>query len=498
MAGPANLKAHAAAFWPKIVQSFCWIAAGKFLSQLGSWAITIWVARLVSPGDYGLMALAALFVAFGSLVNELGLGAAIVRSPHVDATLLRKALGAILALNSLLCCALMVLAPLAARAFQTPALAPLVRLMALHFVAAGLAAVPQSVMERDLDFRRLALVELAANLAGAGVSLALALAGHGVWALALGALSLTWVRAGALLVVVPLPGPPILSLRGMDSVLRFGGLLSVERILWYLYSQADVIIAGRMLGAEALGLYTLGKHLASLPSQKLSPILNQILLPAFARIQRDSAKIGSSLRQGLGAVSIAAWPVFVGIAAVSPELVTTLLGDTWAPAVLPMQIYGAVIPFGMLSSVVLSALKGIGRVDLSLGNVAVACVLMPTAFLVGSHWGLLGLGLAWAAAYPIYCAVTLLRSSRALGTRAATLAAEIWRPLAASGLMLAAVLVLRAELERALPAGPIRLAVLVLAGAGVYAGTMLLIARRALGEARAMARSVRGAGLGET
>jgi len=472
----------------RVLDSLFWLSAARVAGQFINWLVTIWVIRILSPEDYGLMAMAMVFISAFSLLHEFGLGPALTRSPNLDEMALRKAFGIVLVSNALLFWVLLLGAPLVAWFYGSEELTPLVRLLAMQFIGMSFAVVPRSLMEGRLEFRKVAFGDLIANLSGTLVTLILALHGYGVWALTVGVVTISFLRAGIFNLLCPCPGLPIFSLRGMHEFLKFGGAITLERILWFIYHQADVLIAGKLLGKEALGFYAVGKSIAALPSDKLSPIIQQIALPAFARIQSDRDRVGNSLIACVNALGVFACPVFFGICAVGLDLMTTLLGEKWAPAALPLKTYSLILPLGMISGLLLSALKAIGRADVSLKNVAFGSLLMTTAFMVGSRWDLTGLSLAWVVAYPLYFLITLIRSSPVLGTTPSVLAAKVSRPMAASVVMLVSVFILGRMIGEALPHGPARLTVLALIGASVYGAGMLTFGHKSLTDAVALIR----------
>jgi O-antigen/teichoic acid export membrane protein len=474
---------NAVSLHSRALDALYWVAGGRFAGQLVAWLVTIWVIRILAPADYGLMAMAMVFIAACALVDEFGLGAMITRAPALDEISVRKAFGIVLTINAALCGAFLAGAPAVAWFYGSDAVIPLVRLLALQFLGSALAVIPRALMERRLQFRRLASAELIVTLLGSFATLALALHGYGVWSLAAGTLAMTLGRAVLFNVLCPCPRRPLLSLRGMREFLAFGGTVSLERIVWYLYSQADVLIAAKLLGAHALGFYVVGKQLASLPAQKVFPIIQQVTFPVFARLQAEPGRVSRGLLQGVNAVSVFGCPIVFGMAALGEDLIVVILGPSWAPAALPLQTYGLIVPLGMISGMILSALKAVGRPELSLRNVASGAVFMALAFVVGSRWGLVGLSVAWVVAYPLYFLATVVRSAPALGSSAAAVVARIVRPLAAGAFMLAVVAALRASAADALGDGPGRLAALIVVGALGYGAAMAMLGRGALVEA---------------
>ena len=416
----------------QVIAGLAWLTAAKVLAQVASWAITIVVVRLLSPADYGLMAMGMLFVGFVALTSELGLGPAIVQVAEIDDTRLRRTFALIILVNGALFLLVYAIAPLIARVFDEPRLVPIVRVLAIQFVLAAFYIIPEALLERRLDFKRRSLVDLSSALLGSAATVALAVAGFGVWALVWGSLVLTLCRAVGSNIVSPFLRWPDFSPRGMRSLMLFGGQLTLSRILWYFYSQADVFIAGKLLGKELLGYYSIAMHLASLPVQRLSSIVNQVAFPAFARMQNEPEAFAASLLKAVRLMSFLAFPVLWGISCVAMELTDILLGSKWHSAALPLQILALIMPVSMVSNFLQTALQGLGRGDLLLKNLFLGLLIMPAAFWIGVQWGIVGLSLTWVAAFPLVFWGILLNSASALRLAIRDLLAAMLRPAAAS------------------------------------------------------------------
>lgn len=470
-------------FRSRVLDSVYWLTWSRLTAQFITWLITIWVIRILSPADYGLMAMATVFISAGALIDELGLGSMITRATEIDETSLRKVFGIVLAINVALCVSLLLGARAVAVFYGSTDVTPLVQVLSFQFLASALVVVPRALMERALEFRKLASAELIVSLLGCASTLLLAVNGYGVWSLVIGNLVMTFARAGILTLLRPFLRLPLFSLRGMRDFVAFGGTVSLERVLWYLYSQADILIAGKLLGGQALGFYVVGKQFASLPSQKMSPIIQQVTFPAVARIQHDRARVGRSLLLGVNTISVFFCPILFGMAALGEDLILVVLGSQWAPASLLLTTYGLIVPLGMVSSIILSALKAVGRPDLSVKNVTLGSALMIVAFTLGSRAGLAGLSIAWLAAYPVYFLATVVRSAPTLGTTARALLSRIGRPLVASAIMLVLVAALRPPVEGMLAHEAARLGVLIAIGVIVYGASMAAFGRSSLVEA---------------
>jgi len=208
----------------------------------------------------------------------------------------------------------------------------------------------------------------------------LALDGRGVWALVSGSLFMAVVRVLMLQGFARVWYRPRFGIAGVGAAARFGGFITVDRLLTYIYSQGDALIIGKLLGDAILGFYSVGMHLASLPMQKLAALLNEIGFSAFSRLQSEPEELPRQFLKAVRVLALLAFPVFFGISSVAPEIVEIFLGDKWAGAVLPIQVLSLVVPVRFLNLVLPSSLYGIGRAGVSAANSAVACVIMPVAF----------------------------------------------------------------------------------------------------------------------
>ena len=233
---------------------------------------------------------------------------------------------------------------------------------------------------------------------GGLVTLGLAIIGYGVWSLVIGNFGMAVVRVVMLNLMVRYWCPPKFSMTGIRELVKFASFVTMDRILWYFYSIADVIIIGKVLGNELLGVYSVAKDLARLPMRKVPVILNEVGFAAFSRIQNDKALVSANLKKAARLLGFVAFPVFFGISSVAPELVDVLLGEKWALVLVPLQLLSLVLPLQMLGIVITPALLGIGRPDIGLGNVAIGCIIMPVSFLIGIQWGLVGVSVAWLVA----------------------------------------------------------------------------------------------------
>ena len=472
-------------FRQKVVSGLFWTGTARLLSQLVTWAMTMVVIRLLAPADYGLIAMATVFVGFVALLSEAGLGAALVQAPHVDSRGLRGIFAAVLVVDIALFAMHYLAAPLAAWFFDEDRLTLLVRVLGLHLLVSAFAVIPQAMLARALDFKRPSIIGLVANTCGSLVTLTLAFAGHGLWSIVVGNLVAQLVNTISLNVAAPFVVWPDFSLGGARGLIGFGGQFTASRLLWFFYSQADIFIAGKVLGKEALGFYSVALDLASSPTQRISAVLNTVAFPAFAHAQADSPAVRQHVQTAVRMLSLVVFPVLWGLSCVAPEIVSVILGDQWQPVVLPLQVLAVIMPVTILSPFLNAALQGLGKGGIVLKNVITASLLMPLAFVIGAQGGLLGLSLAWLIGFPLVFALNLSRMLPLLGVSITDLFGHMAPAVLASAVMYASV-----TSARALLAPHVTEAVLLIAlvgvGAGTYAFVTVCVNRDALGVLRGL------------
>jgi O-antigen/teichoic acid export membrane protein len=379
-----------------VLNALVWLIGGKFSAQLINWAITLYVIRLLTPDDYGLMALASVFVTILFALGQLGLGSALVQREHVDLDLQRKTFGFVLVVAVSLCGALVVCAPLIASIFETAGLTPILRIMSLSLIILAFTVVPRAILAREIRFKEQSIVDMSSALIGGLVTLALALHGYGVWSLVLGNLATSIVLAGGLVCATRFYHFPSLDLRGTSDVLLFGSWATGAHMMWMFWAQVDVFIVGKTFGQQLLGFYAVGKHIAELPLNKIQGILNQVAFPAFKKADRSNDDPAYYLEKQLRLTALVAFPVFLGMSAVSPEMISLVLGEKWLGAVIPLQILCLGVPLKTLEAAFPPYLMALGHVKIHFMTMAAGVLVMSMALVLGTQWGLPGVSAGWS------------------------------------------------------------------------------------------------------
>jgi len=475
----------------QVFSAIRWTAGARAISQVFSWAITLVVIRLLTPGDYGLLAMASIFLGFMVTLADAGMGPFLIQRPELTDQIVKQMFGLVLLVYLALAGLLALTAPLIAQFFDEPRLVSVARVLSLHLVLGSLAVVPDAMLQRTLQFRNRSVLELGAAVLGSLTTLGLAIAGAGVWALVSGTLTTQAVRTLGVNLLARALAWPELSWSSARALLRVGSQTSGSGFVSFLLMQADSFIAGKWLGKDLLGAYSVAMHLASLPNQRISALVGQIAFPAFSRIQHDTKLVASSVLLGVRILSMFAFPIFWGLSCVAPEFIHLILGPKWLASVLPLQIISLVMPLRTLNTFVPNAILGLGKFDVALKNVVLSFAIFVVAFMVGVQWGLTGLCLAWLVCMPIASLITMRINMKVLGTPMNSFFISMARPAIAAFLMYCIIWLCRCTLFSSVSDLP-KLALSITVGLVSYVGLIMVINRNGLDELIGLVQELAG------
>lgn len=467
-----------------------WRSGTQILGQTLTWASTFFVIRLLNPADYGLFAMTQVVLVLLNMLNGYGLASALIQRDDAGPHAQRQLFGMLLLLNGTLGTIQFFGAPLAAAYYHQPMVADLLRVQALLYLTTPFIALPYAILARSMDFRKQAQVNFIAGLAGALTALGGALAGLEVWTLVAAPIALFATRAIGMTIAARTLVWPSFDFRGAGDIARYGAVMALGQVFWFVESQADVFIAGRHFTPHVLGIYTTSLFLTQILVSKFVPALNEVAFSAYARLRDDRAALGQAFLQSVRLIMIVALPCYFGLAATAEPLVAVVLGPKWAEAAPVVHALALAMPFMTLQVLYAPASDASGRPGISAQNGATGALLLGIAFLVGVRWGLDGLIAAWYVAYPPYVALSTWRTLPVLGVRARALAAAIAPSLIGAAAM--ALAVAAADHLFAIAAPLPRLLMLVAVGVASYAGWMLVFARRTVRDMIALVRDRNG------
>jgi teichuronic acid exporter len=460
-----------------VVSAVGWSTGIKVAFQIVTWVMTLAVIRILTPDDYGLMAISQVFINFMAIFANLGLGDALVQQENASRPVAAAVFGVSIVLSAILTVLLSLAAYPIASLYNDPRLVLLIQVASLGFLCNGLSTLPRAYLTKSLRIRPMFIMEVSSGLIGSAVVVVLAYAGYGVWSLMLGTLAVNITRlVGFAVLTAEYYVRPTLNLALIRPLYSYGAYRTLSIIAWTLFTSADTLILGRLLGPAELGLYTVALNFAGMPLSKIAPVLNSVAFPAFAMVQVRPAEARFYAMKATRMMAVASVPVFFGISAVAPEIVDLVFGPKWEAATPILAVLSIAITFRAILLVIPNYLLGIGDARASFLCTAFGLLLFPPAFLIGCRWGVEGVCYAWLLGYPVMFAATALIASGHGRLQFTAVLTIPLRPIAAGIVMLVAVWQLRPYLSDSAPEA-VRLAILVAAGAATYGVVMILAFR---------------------
>ncbi len=381
------------------------------------------MARLLSPADFGVVSAALVVIGFSTIFSHLGFGPALVQRPELEQRHIDTAFGGSVLFGTLLGAIVWISAPAAAQFLRIEGVQPVLRVLAGVFPLQGLSVAAEALLRRELRFKSVAKVEVAAYGLGYGMlGIALALAGWGVWALVAGHMAHILLRTAIFVVMHP-PHLRRFEMRAFRELAYLGGGFTLARAADYVALKGDNLLVGRYLGPEALGFYGRAYSIMSAPAQGYGAVLAEVLFPAMAKVQHDPQRLAAAYRRGVAFIALLTLAPSAALILLGPELIEVLLGPRWMAAVAPFQILTIGMLFRTSCKMSDSLVRATGAVyRRALRQVLYAGFVLFGAW-VGQHWGIAGV--AWGVLAALTVNFVLMAE---LSLRVATISwSALWR-----------------------------------------------------------------------
>ncbi|MBD2109835.1 lipopolysaccharide biosynthesis protein [Nodosilinea sp. FACHB-13] len=392
----------------KVVKGVFWSAIESWGKQVFSFVVFALLARLLEPDAFGIVALASVFLGFLQLFLNQGIGQAIVQSDSLDKADLNTAFWANIFLNGVLTIIGLLTAGLAASFFEEPALMPIVQGLSLTFVLSAFGNIQQALLEKELQFKALAIRSIIATVISGIVGIAMAFKGYGVWSLVGQQLTNSLFQVIILWYLSDWRPGIKLSLKNSNMLISFGLGEIGFKLFDYFSRRGDDVVIGYFLGSTALGYYTIAYKILLVMTQMLITVTSKIALPAFSKIQKDKERLRSSFYVATQMTSLVAMPAFLAVSVLSKELIEVIFGTQWLPSAPVMSVLALV---GVLQSVSYfnnSVILALGKPYWRLGFISASGVTNILAYLLFVQWGILAIASAYVIRAYLFSPIPLI------------------------------------------------------------------------------------------
>lgn len=369
----------------ELERGVAWLTASKIVVNVLAFGSTLLLARYLSPEDFGIASLAFTMLAIIGSFTELNLGSALIqhKNPTDDYFHTAWTLGVCRALA--VGVIFTIAAPIAAAVFEEPRLRDIMLVLAASIVMSGFTNPKTILFIKDLVFWQDFVISTSQKLAGFIAGTLVAVIYQSYWALVAGAIAsqLVWVIISYVIV----PFRPKFVLRHTNELLSFSVWLSLGQIINTLNAKLDFLLIGSLLGKPALGYYTVGENLASLPTRELTSPLLFTLFPGFSKIVEDKNRLKQAYKSAQGLISSLALPVGFGFALVARPLVELLMGNKWLPSVVIIQALACAFAVQTLSTSVNPLAMATGQTKLLFQRDLLSFFVRVPAIVIGAYFG---------------------------------------------------------------------------------------------------------------
>jgi len=463
------------------IRGLQWSMIAQLSRQVWRLVCTAVLSRLLAPAEYGLLSMALIFICFADLFSNLGFGQALVQRQDLEHRHINAVFGLQIALGLLLALLMCALAPAIAHFYREPRLAVIICVLAANYIVLAFRAVPGMLLTREMNFRGLALRDMAADVVAGIAAILMAVSGWGIWSLVgqmlLGSLAST-VLVWPMLHEKP---RPVLNAPALRELWGFSGGLFGSTVITYWARNADSLLIGKFLGQTELGLYGRAYSLMMLPLTQVSYVVNQVMFPALSQIQHDHEKVRRVYLKALRMLAFITFPMMAGLFVTAEPFIRVLCGKQWLAVIPVFKILCGVGMYQSVGTTVGWILTSQGRTDLMFRLTIMNTVVIVVSVLIGLRWGITGVAGAYAAAnvliwYPLWHI-----TGRIIELRVSTIMKNLMAVLFAALLMACLVW----GLDRGLTvrwAAWSRLLVLSGAGVVIYLGLMVSLKKSAFME----------------
>jgi PST family polysaccharide transporter len=420
-----------------------WSAVNTWTNNVLTLAVVTLLARLVSPTEFGVVALAGVYISFGQVFISDTVSEALVQRRLLDRDHLNAAFWMMAGLGVVATLAGVVVAPILGVVFSEQAVVPILQIISLRLVFDSLLTVPNALLLRELDFRSFATRSLFANIAGGAVGIGLALAGGGAWSLVCQQL----INAAVTLAVVGvkagwLPRARFSGAHARDLI-GYSWFSILSRLGYFLVNNVDRMIIGFFLSSTALGIYSLAKRVTEMMSTSLTGVVVAVAHPFFARDQHDVVRLRAALTAMMDRTTLVAFPAFFGLAGIARDVVPLVFGDKWIGAVSVLQLLSILMALYAVSTLHGALVRAMGRADWWSGFVNLTSALYVVGFIVAGRHGVVAVAASSLAIFMLVTPLHFWMVGRLLDLRLATYLPIFVAPLTASCAMATLLFLLR-------------------------------------------------------
>jgi O-antigen/teichoic acid export membrane protein len=462
------------------VQNTFWAYMSFLLGKGLTFVATIILARLLAPEQFGLMGYCLIAIQYLDILNTFGMDTALISRRDKLEPAANAAFMVSIGMSVLLFGLAWFSAPVIAAFFDEARVIELFRLLAFVLPISALAMVPRAMIKRNLRFKAKLIPDIGHNLAKGLASILLAWSGFGVWSLIWGQLIGEVVSTLALWWVARWRPTFQFERQVTREMLSFGGHMISVGLVGALRNNIDYLFVGRVLGAAALGYYTIAYRIPELVIRNLNFVVGNVAHPLLARLQADSQHLRSVYFSYIRYISLFTFPAGVGIALTADPFIRFFYTSKWEAAIFPMQCVALALAIASVGHVPGVLYKAVNRPEILNQTTLVKMPVTIAALWYATGWGINGVAASQVALAIFYVVLDSVVVSRIIEFRMGAFFKALAPALAGSAVMAAALVLVN---ESVSPTGLAGLITLIIVGLASYLGTLAFVSRETVAQA---------------
>lgn len=410
----------------QVLAGFGWQAFSQYMNRAVGLLTTLILAKLLTPEEFGIVAIASMIIELLQLLRDMGLSEALIYQKREDPVLVDTAHVILVGFNSVLFLLAGLISPFAAAYYEKPIVMPVVLVLSSNLVWDSLRSVPRTLIRRNIEFRKLVVPEVVPVAVSCVVSIVMALTGFGVWSLV--AKTVLHSILGYLLLRRVLPYHPSFRFdrEAALELFKYGRFIVGMTIVLVVLYNIDRFYVSTVLGLAAVGIFDLAMRISDLPVKQFSHMMGTVMFPVFSKLDRSGLGLRKAFDKTFKYVALVCVPLAIGISVFGPTLISLVYGPRWEGLTEPLQWLALYAMFRSLSSTIADALKATGHPRLPMyGSIFKLACIGGLGIPVLQRFGLVGMCLLIVGTYAVTIVWELWCVARVVGTSMLASAARV-------------------------------------------------------------------------
>lgn len=368
----------------KTIFSLLWKASEKMIGQIITLIVSIILARMLEPSDYGTVALTTIFLTIGLVFVEEGIGTALIQQRHVKDTDLHTMMCCNFLMGIFLTVIFFLSAPIIAHFYENEQLIPIIRVLSIEFIFGSISSIIVAMLSRELKFKIISVTSICSAIISGIVGIVCAFYNAGAWALVAQQLSLRVIYCILLIFMSKYKFRMKFSWSRASIFILYGKNILLSRLLITFYTQIRSLIIGKIYSSEMLAFYNKGEQFPAIMSTSIDYSLQKVMLPVYSKSQDNINQLKLMVRKSMMMSSFVIFPIMMGLFATADNIIVILLTDKWLPCVPFMRILCLSYMLTPISTANLQAINALGRSDLTLKLEVITRIIATILIIITS------------------------------------------------------------------------------------------------------------------